>query len=276
MIIKNPSNDKFDVIIVAGQSNALGCGLGETNTPFVPNKRIMMLNEDFTAEFIDDELKLVNTGKCHIDIADERVENGNKLAAYCLSFAKKYLENDLADDRKILIVQTAIGATGFAKKYWGENEKLTVRMFKMADAALSMNNDNRLVAVLWHQGEHDIFRNEKLNYRQRYDYYYGKISTFIKNLRERYGKIPFISGSFCPSWTEQIEESKVNAVLDAYKDAYSIIEKTAHVSNVSDLKCNFEATKQGGDYIHFCRDSSYELGRRYYKAYQNIVKNDKL
>ena len=50
MKIENLSRDKFDIIIVAGQSNASGCGQGETKTPWILDEKIMMFNEKFTAE----------------------------------------------------------------------------------------------------------------------------------------------------------------------------------------------------------------------------------
>ena len=270
MLIKNPTDDKFDIIIVAGQSNALGCGIGETEKPFIPNERIMMLNEDFTADFIDDNLIMENSGNCYIAVADDRVENGQKKASFCLSFAQNYLKNNLDSDRKILLVQTAVGGTGFAKKHWGENEKLTVRMFEMVNMALAMNKENKVVAVLWHQGEHDMYRNESLTYKEKYVFYFNKLYYFIKNLREVYGSVPFISGGFCPSWTAQNKISSVNAINDAYKNLNRVFEKIAHVWKVDDLKSNNDMVKCG-DVIHFCRDSSYKLGRRFYKEYKNII-----
>ena len=270
MIIKNPSNDKFDIIIVAGQSNALGCGVGETKNSFVKNDKIFMLNEDFTADFVDDELKMTNTGICYLEIADERVENGEKKASFTLSFASKYAKNHLIAGRKLLLVQTAVGGTGFARHHWGENESLTVRMFEMVEQALKMNSENKIVAVLWHQGEHDMFRNKELNYNERYDFYYNKLYAFIKNLRDKYGKVPFISGSFCPTWMAQNERENVDAILDVYKKLDATIENFAFVYKTEDLKCNFQSINKGGDYVHFCRDSSYKLGRRYYKEYVKL------
>ena len=52
MRVENESQDKFDIIIVAGQSNASGCGMGETSIPYELNERIKMLNSPFTAEFL--------------------------------------------------------------------------------------------------------------------------------------------------------------------------------------------------------------------------------
>ena len=39
----NPKNDKFDIIVLAGQSNASGCGWGQTTMPWEINPKIKML-----------------------------------------------------------------------------------------------------------------------------------------------------------------------------------------------------------------------------------------
>lgn len=276
MKILNASKDKFDIIIVAGQSNASGCGKGKTSTPWETNPRIMMLNEDFTADVIKtpygDMMDITSTGNMHIDVADERSENGEKLAVFCLSFAKEYLENNLESDRKILLVQTAVGGTGFARKHWGENDKLAKRMYEMVDQALSMNPENRVVGVLWHQGEHDIFRNASFDYQRRYDFYYENFSKLIRNLREKYGEnLPFISGGFCKNWLITESEESVRAVNNAILDVHKTISNSAHVIETDDLKSNHEVLGNG-DVVHFCRDSSYELGKRYYKKFESIIK----
>lgn len=279
MTLKNKCEDKFDIIIVAGQSNASGCGKGQTFTPYVKDDRIMAFTEDFTADVVStpygDMLDIKTTDNYSVCVADERVENGEKNAVFCLSFAKKYLQNDLADDRKVLIVQTAIGGTGFARNHWGEDEKLEKRLYKMVDAALSMNEENRVVAVLWHQGEHDIFENEQFNYQERYDFYKGKLTNFITRLLSKYGNVPFISGSFCNNWLIKQDKEKVSAVLDAYKDAYKNLNTAVHVYDTKDLESNLESTQTGQDDVHFCRDASYKLGERYYEKYVEIKKEIK-
>ena len=143
-------------------------------------------------------------------------------------------------------------------------------MFEMVDLALSMNKENKIVALLWHQGEHDMYRNESFTYKEKYDFYYNKLFVFIKNFRAKYGSVPFISGGFCPSWIAQNKLTGVNAINDAYKNIIRNIEKSAHVWKVDDLKSNNDMVKCG-DVIHFCRDSAYELGRRFYKEYKNII-----
>ena len=38
----------FDVVILAGQSNAEGCGFGPVDAPYEPNKRVMYMKYDDT------------------------------------------------------------------------------------------------------------------------------------------------------------------------------------------------------------------------------------
>ncbi len=279
MKIKNPSNEKFDIIIVAGQSNASGCGRGKSSTPWIVDERILMFNEDYTADVVKtpygDMIGVKSTGDCYINIADERGEGEERTAAFCLSFAKKYAEKNLEKGRKLLLVQTAIGGTGFAKNHWGENQILEKRLYEMTDAALSMNKENRIVGVLWHQGEHDIFENANFNYQQRFDFYKGKLTVFIIRLREKYGEnIPFLSGGFCSLWLKTQKEENVRAINDAImavKEQFSMYE---HVSETLDLKSNKEVCGIN-DNVHFCRDASYELGRRYYEKFDKLRKENK-
>ena len=278
MKIRETSNEKFDIIIVAGQSNASGCGMGETTTPWIPDDKIMMFNERFTAEVVStsygDMLEIETTGDCFLTVADERGENDDKMAVFALSFAKKYAENNLAEDRKVLLVQTAIGGTGFARKHWGVDEKLEKRMYKMVDSALSMNKENRVVGIVWHQGEHDIYENGDLDYNARYAFYMEKLSTFIKRLRKKYGELPFVSGGFCNGWISEQNQDNVKAIKDVYKDLYEKTSKVKHVWQTEDLKSNSEVVKGSADNVHFSREACYELGRRYYEKFSEIIKEN--
>lgn len=277
-MIINPSDDKFDIIIVAGQSNASGCGLGETKTPWQTCDNIMMFNKSYKADVVStpygDMIEVQDTGDCYLSLADERGEKDNKTAVFCLAFAKKYVENRLEKGRKVLLVQAAIGGTGFAKNHWGENQKLSNRMFEMVDAALSMNTENRIVAILWHQGEHDIFENARLDYEQRKTFYIEKLSKFITSVRAKYGNVPFISAGFCKTWLDLQQKERVGAIVDAYKFVISKTPLAGHVENTGDLKSNSQAVVGSEDTVHFCRDSSYELGRRYYEKYIDIIKGE--
>ena len=65
----------------------------------------------------------------------------------------------------------------------------------MTDYALSLNKDNRVIAFLWHQGEHDAFeKNEP-------DRFKTQLAEILAGVRTRYGAIiPFIAGDFVSEW----------------------------------------------------------------------------
>ena len=280
MKINKLSNDAFDIIIVAGQSNASGNGLGQTNTPWAIDQRIMMLSDTFTSHVestpYGDRIEIESSGECFLTLADERDNKGVKNSAFCLYFAKKYADDFLEKDRKVLLVQTAIGGTGFALKHWGAGDKLEKRAFDLVDTALSMNDKNRVVAVLWHQGEHDIYENAHLDYNEKHDYYANKLETLIFNFKNKYGEVPFISASFCKSWILEQNQDSVNAVVDAYKTIYKKFRNTAHVYNTDDLKSNSQVVKGSSDKAHFCRQACNVLAQRYYEKFVEIIKENKL
>ncbi len=67
--MKNFANEKFDIIILAGQSNAEGYGAGPALTPYQPDKRVWYLNPDMT-----------------IALATETVVNNGIFSNFSLSF----------------------------------------------------------------------------------------------------------------------------------------------------------------------------------------------
>ncbi len=272
-MIKNPITDKLDVIILAGQSNASGCGLGETTTPWQKDDRVLKLVGQYSAdvaktEYGNEYLDIKIYDEQTIDVLDERLDvSGEKMASFAYTFAKEYADTRLEKDRKVLIVDTSIGGTGFSKKQWGVGDLLYERMFTLTDLALSMNSENRVVAVLWHQGEHDTFENAQLNYDERFEFYKNKFGEFMKGIRAKYGEKPFICAGFTSAWVKNYPE-QCKAVLSACKEVLSEHNKTAFV-NTDDLKNN-DSVVGNADIVHFCRDSAYELGRRYFKAFEGI------
>ena len=49
--MKNMCEEKFDIIIIAGQSNAEGFGVGPVECEYVPSDRILWLKDDADAHF---------------------------------------------------------------------------------------------------------------------------------------------------------------------------------------------------------------------------------
>lgn len=267
--------ENYDIIILAGQSNAHGCGLGETTQPWVLDERINMLQSSFQAdiaktEYGNEYLDLKFFDDYSIESADERVEGENRFAVLALPFAREYADKCLKKGRKVLIVQSAIGGTGFAKHHWGENEILFNRMMEMILSALALNKENRIVAFLWHQGEHDAFENADWDNEKRNREHEKNLSHFMDCIEERFGQIPFICAGFSKSWVESYPQ-ETEAVLRAIKTVCESKNFARFIEETTDLPTNNDAIGSG-DTVHFSRQGLEILAKRYFEAYQDILK----
>ncbi len=274
-------NEKYDVIIVAGQSNAAGTGIGETECPYVPTENVRMLVDDCKPHFgnnsegvwtlfmdLDTPLRVV--------VADERPDaEGVKHGQFALSFAKAYYEKYLQDtDRKVLIVQAAIGGTCFARNEWGtEGTVLFDRLAKMTEYALSLNSENRLKAFLWHQGESDTFELPELQPQERYEIHKKNLTEFFNAFCNRFNcpQIPMVTAGFVYEWyLKHIEAADM--VYAAIKEVFA--ERNGIFVDASMLKSNHQQTGNDDD-IHFCRDAQQKLGKLYFDGFVKLKKMDK-
>ena len=263
-------SEKYDIIIQGGQSNAEGCGLGPVTKEYTPCDKIFVLEAEKEVYVDGDKGAAVRylEKPFPIKMAQERMIGKNIIGDFSLTFARSYLEKGyLSKDRKLLIIRAAIGGTGFYKKHWGVQDKLYLKMLEMTDYALSLNPDNKVVACLWHQGEHDAFEgNLPENYHQQF-------SDMLAALRDKYGDIPFIAGDFVNEWKQQnikICEPIVNEIK-------KVISKTKNARFVEtfDLLSNNQEIGNG-DPIHFSRESLHKLGERYFDALISIWDIEKL
>jgi len=255
--------EKYDILIQAGQSNADGYGHGPAECPYVPDERILYYTAG-TPEAGDYHPKREGT----IQIAAERPQAGaapeDMLGDFSLSFAQRYVEAGLlAPDRKLLIVRTAVGGTGFLKHYWQLGDPLYLRMLEMTDHVLGLHPENRLVGLLWHQGEHEAaFENDP-------EVYHGQLRLVVESVRKYYGKpeLPFVCGGFCNEWAQKNQPAS-DRIMDVIR---SVAAETggAYVETL-DLRSNNQKTGDG-DEIHFCREDLLVLGHRYFAAYQKLT-----
>lgn len=255
----------FDVVIMAGQSNAEGYGYGDVDAPYQPTPDVWCMNDDFS-----------NKKYFTIAPAVEMVTKNEVQSHFGLTFAEEYIKaGRLAEGRKLLLLRTASGGSGFANNRWHLTDDLYIRMINMSKTALSLNKENRLIALLWHQGETDAQENAT------YDLHYGNLMTLLRSARADLGApdLPFVAGDFVPHWKCANEENRrrCEIVLDAIRDVCRDAGNGSFIET-GDLLSNKQAFDKltwnpGGwtDTIHFCRSSIYELGRRYFKAYEQLV-----
>ena len=131
-MLKDFTKEKFDVIIQAGQSNSEGYGFGPTDEPYQPSDRVWYLEPNMT-----------------VSVATEKVTGNGIQSNFGLSFAREYMKSGrLAEGRNILIIRAAVGGTGFLDNRWKLTDDLYIKMMEMIDTALSLNPENRLVALL--------------------------------------------------------------------------------------------------------------------------------
>lgn len=259
MFLKDFSKEKFDIIIQAGQSNSDGTGFGTVEKAYQPNDRVWYLTGDWQV-----------SGDFYFDTAKEYVQDNTVRTNFSLPFVQRYMDDGrLAPDRKILILRSAVGGTGFLDGYWKTTDRLYIRMMKMIKTALEMNPENRLVALLWHQGETDALLHAT------YDVHYNHLMEYVRTVRDAFQvpELPFVAGDFVKQWydlNEEISAPVVAAIRSVCKDAgnAAFVETDGLLSNAQDDEHNPSC---GQDTIHFCRKALYELGERYYDAFKQIV-----
>ncbi len=263
------SNTKFDIIIVAGQSNAQGMGLGPADEALLPRNtgNVYQIEAEREIAVFEDHMEITYPNKPFVlGPVKENEENGVPHASFANSFADEYEKSGLLEsDRKILLVRAAIGGTGFKKNNWGIGKQLYSKLVELTDYALNMNSENRVVAFLWHQGEHDAFE------KNDPDVFELQLKEMLEDVRMRYGaELPIIAGDFVHEWKVLFQEDCDN-ILKKIKKVLSEIGGTGFVET-ADLLSNNQKL-QNGDNIHFCRESVCILGRRYFEEYMKISKS---
>jgi len=240
-------HEKFDIILQGGQSNANGNGIGPVEEEYIPD---------------DDIIYMTRFMEMHRAEERFRDHDQNYAGDFSLTFAKNYKEKGLlASGRKILIVRTAVGGTGFNEHHWGIGDPMYEHMMEMVQIALDMNHENRLVAFLWHQGESDEGTSAALTKE--------RIITLVRSVQEKYNcpSLPFICGDFVHEWREHKESvlSVISGLISACIDlGNSRFVLTDNLTSNNQILGN-------GDILHFRRDALHKLGDRYFAAYYDLI-----
>lgn len=276
----------YDIIVLAGQSNAEGWGHGAARAAYRPDERILWVDDDAAPHYPvgSTTLEMHAPATSRITVAREREVNGLVYGNLALSFAAQYLASGrLAAGRRLIIVASAVGGSGFCRAEWGVGNVLYQRLCTLTDFALGQGaGENRLVAFLWHQGECDSFIAAGETAEGAQARYYGGLSHMLADYAERYGAylpadrcLPFIAAGFCHDWyvTNRAGCDPVLAATRALcADGLSpegAALRGAYVET-DDLPSNHQATGNE-DRIHFCRESLHTLGARYFAAYERIL-----
>jgi len=261
-------NEHFDIILQGGQSNAQGCGYGPVvdTDEYMPDGDILYMvnacpdDPNVPAEPLDG-FSIEVAGERMLDSMERSDLTERKVNDFSLSFAKLYRQRCLRAGRKVLILRTAVGGTGWIDKRWGMTDDLYLNMMRMAGAALGLNKENRLAAFIWHQGETDAGT-------PRGDHY-DNLSRLVNSVRDTFGcpDLPFIAGDFVSEWKNKnlgACEPLVEAIRGVCTGPRGAFVETY------DLKSN-NLEHGDGDDIHFSRNALNKLGSRYFEAYMKIT-----
>lgn len=250
--------EKFDIILIAGQSNAEGSGYGPVEEEYLPDGVTYHMFGSKT--LVDKKWVLEFPIGIRIEEADSTKKDN-----FALSFAREYKRSGmLKDGRKLLIIDTGLGGTAFLNGYWKPEDPGYKRMRYMLDCALDMNPENRLVALLWHQGETDA------TCHATREGHYERLARLFSDTRKQAqnDRLPIISAGFCNQWQSKHEDI-CTPVLEAIKHAVSDV--GGEFVETGDLPSNDQDRTREGDVIHFSRNSLHLLGRRYFEAYSKII-----
>lgn len=241
----------YDVVILAGECNAVGYGKGEVE--YKPDERIIEL---FRSERFN--TKRNPSMPLRQYVLKQAGLRSKGLCGFYLFFGKRYEKEYLRPGRKLLFIRAAAGESGFSNGGWGKRDYLYLNAIDMAKRIKLGNKENKIVAILWHQGETDIVKSVTK------EYYKENLSALIRGMRFELNMpyLPFIAGDMVEEWCKHQENA--DNVREGIKE---VIEETDYCSFVSSqgLSGNSE-----DDTVHFSGKSNEILGYRYFEEYKKI------
>lgn len=267
----------YDIIIQAGQSNAQGCGIEPRKNAYVPRDDVLYYADDF--EKTDLLEKCSDGSKFEVYPAKERGDEKYAVNNFSLYFAEEYLKAGLLKKgRKLLIIRAAVGGTGFRDGHWGKNDDLYLRMMKVIRCALNLDygdNDHRLIALLWHQGEAEVAPETTT------EQVCERLGYLVKSVRDTFGcpDLPFIAADFVQDWKNASDEmvKLCEVVVKGIRTVCRDLQPAAFVSSEGLLsnRQNPDSPDIGGvkqDNIHFSYKSQKILGKRYFEKFAELIK----
>jgi hypothetical protein len=207
----DPRDTGSDIVLILGQSNAQGAGV-----PFDSSIDILTsgINQLAGSEGPENTVIPAIESLYHVGRWVDGT-NGRPRVGPVMEFARQYFYTQ-PSNRDVLIVPAALGSTsitGNESYSWDpDNTTAVVNLFHRAvektQMALALNPNNRLVAILWHQGESDAGAKTESQYRT-------KLLQIIDLLHGEFGAtVPFLIGGLVPEWvgTNPLRQAIQNAL----------------------------------------------------------------
>ena len=318
------STDAWDIIIVAGQSNSLGWSneaatpdaqgnIASYNTNVfnqandrTPHPRVFILERDpawpMNANRVEsfERLEPTYVNNCGIYPSVEPMSihstswNARPSIGFYNTFARRYA--DANPNKKVLIIHNGFEATGMFAPFnghpfikdgviqWNTGGNLYNTMVRRVKKVLSWNASNRVVAVLWSQGEADIDAGRSAN-----EYRTG-LTNFVNGLRTAIGQAnlpPFLACGYPKDWHVNTNRTtlknqymtnlqSMSVTLNNGETATgtsavrpvagNVVNKFGYVSTV-----NVQCDVANRNNVHYNFAGLRELGERFWRVY-NVIK----
>lgn len=243
----------FDIVLIAGQSNT-DSGTGLDNSVDTAAADILQLGR-----FGANNYQVIDA----VEPLDHHDKNPVKIG-FGLTFANQYVKNGfLKEGRNLLLIPCGCGGTGFKDKRWNKGDDLYNDALRRVNYVLRGNPNNRVVAILWHQGEQDVEWMTDFGYQAALDRMIGNMRIDIIRNGD---SIPFILGGMVPFWVSQ--EPKRSDRQKVLIDTPNRIDFCGY----ADPTQPFVLSKPNDweDMIHYDANQQREFGKRYFKTYLEV------
>lgn len=236
------------IILIAGQSNT-HFGLGQDDQLDAEAPNIYQLGRST----FDNCVIVAAEPLHHHSGSPDRIGFG-------LTFAK-LLSAHHGHNTDIILVPCGFGGTGFADNRWNKGNDLYIDAVVRTNSLRSKYPEGEVVAILWHQGETDVFL-ENQNYQQDLD-------SFIVDLRADISadSVPFILGGMVPYWVAQ------DLPRQNFQQLIKQTPQRIGMTGYADPEVPTMITKPDDtfDEIHFDAAGQRELGQRYFQQYLELT-----
>jgi hypothetical protein len=247
----------YDIIVVAGQSNAEGVGMGPTI-------------DDTSRDAVIFQLGRVGNDNLKAVPAKDPLQSWsypNNFVGFGLSFARAYAAT-LPTSRKVLLVPVAYGGSSIL--VWEKSQILYVDMKARIKAAQALPGENRVVAFLWHQSETDMLFIDAKNPGMPNAAVYGtKLQELVTNIRTDFPSqplFPIIMGEPVPSWFK-----RKSARCKVIKEIKAVVKANPqnYFAGSQGLKSNLEdgVSKDSSQTVHFSARSQTLYGKKYFQVF---------
>ena len=246
------SDETYDVFLVAGQSNTLnGC----CRDPSIQKEDSLIVQ---LGRFDNDNLKVIPAREplAHHNAKPNRI-------GFAMTFAKLYKEKYLKEGRKVLLIPTGHGGTGFIDNHWNPGDDLYEDALMRVNYVFDKYPKSELKGILWQQGEKDV--------NQKSDHFRADLDTMIVEIREDIKvadlSTPFLMGGMVPYWVDQkkrreVQQRHIRKTSERHDNVW-------YVSPYDPFTIKKDDNKD--DEIHYDAKGQVELGNRYFKVYEDYL-----